>query len=62
VKNLIHGNTYTIRLFYTNLEVKTTYLVSYQTLFGEEYNHVFLAEDGRLFEISEVDSWRKEIN
>ena len=57
MKQLIIGKAYSIKLFYDQEIVEALYLQHYADLFGEEYKSVFITPDGRLFEISSVESW-----
>lgn len=57
MKQLVNGKSYSIKLFYKTEIIEVLYLNSYQDLFGEEYNQVFITADGKLYEISSVESW-----
>lgn len=55
---LVHGNSYTIRLFYLGKDIQAIYLDRYTDLFGTQYTNCFLTNKGEVFEITQVETWR----
>ena len=50
-------NRHQIKLFYSIEEYQGLFQTKYIDLFGNIYNDVFILSDGRMFELSQVESW-----